>query len=260
MVRELQAIVADQSDVELNPEHVWITASGRAVLLDFPCPGGAARQSSSVRPPSPRDTTDQPYTFLRLVATVALSNSGPLPLHARAFVTQLEQRRFPNLKAMAAALQEMLGRTAVLTRHRRAVHLALSALIPICGLMAGLASAVLRGVFNAGSIIAPLAFSLIFMTNTAVWSAAGFRGGFMLRALDIAVVTGAGDEASRQRALLRAIIAWSPCLFFLFAILFGWTVLGVALLVLMVSGVVIAGLNPERGLQDRIVRTRLVPR
>jgi len=28
----------------------------------------------------------------------------------------------------------------------------------------------------------------------------------------------------------------------------------------MVSGVVIAGLNPERGLQDRIVRTRLVPR
>jgi small-conductance mechanosensitive channel len=126
--------------------------------------------------------------------------------------------------------------------------------------MAGLTSAVLRGAFNSGGIIAPLAFSLIFITNVAVWSAAGFRGGVMLLAFDIAVVSGAGGEASRQRAFLRAIVAWSPCLFFVFAILFGWTVLGVALLVLMVSGAVIACLNPERGLQDRIVRTRLVPR
>ena len=69
----------------------------------------------------------------------------------------------------------------------------------------------------------------------AVWSRRGFEAGFMLRAFDIAVVTGAGEEASRQRALLRAIVAWSPCLFFLFAILFGWTVVGAAALVLMVA-------------------------
>ena len=118
----------------------------------------------------------------------------------------------------------------------------------------------IHGAFTVGGIIAPLAFSLILTTNVAVWSAAWFRGGLMLRAFDIAVVTGAGEEASRQRALLRAIVAWSPCMFFLLAILFGWTVLGAAALVLMAAGAVMAYLTPERGLQDRIVRTRLVLR
>jgi hypothetical protein len=261
VARELEAIVADHADVALDPEHVWITESGRAMLLDFRCPGLLPPHSATaVRPPSQRETTDRPWAFVRLMATVSLRNTGPLPLHAHAFLTQLEQRRFPSLEAMAAALQETLGRRAVLTRDRRAAHLALSAVVPTCALMAGLTAAVLRGGFNPGGIIAPLAFSLIFTTNLAVWSAAGFRGGLMLRALDIAVVSSAGREASRQRAFLRAIVAWSPCLFFLFAILFGWTALGIALLVLMVSGAVIACLNPERGLQDRIVRTRLVPR
>ena len=101
--------------------------------------------------------------------------------------------------------------------------------------MAGFASAVIHGAFSAAGIIAPLAFSLIVTTNVAIWSAAWFRGGLMLRAFDIAVVTGAGEEASRQRALVRAIVAWSPCLFFLFAILVGWTVLGTAALAIMAA-------------------------
>jgi hypothetical protein len=116
------------------------------------------------------------------------------------------------------------------------------------------------GAFTPAGIIAPLAFSLIVTTNLAVWSAAWFRGGLMLRAFDIAVVTGAGQEASRQRALVRAIVAWSPCLFFLFAILVGWTLVGTAALVFMAAGAVMAYRAPERGLQDRLVRTRLVPR
>ncbi len=116
--------------------------------------------------------------------------------------------------------------------------------MPACAVLAGIASAMIHGALTEGSILAPLAFSLIFTTNVAVWSAAGFRGGLILRALDIAVVTHAGEEASRQRALLRAIVAWSPCLFFLFAILFGWTVLGSAALVLMVGGAVMAYLRP----------------
>jgi hypothetical protein len=259
IARELEAIVADRSDLELDTEHVWITESSQAILLDFRCPGLPAPASAAVRPPS-RLVTSDAYAFVRRVATVALGDERSLPVHAHAFLEQLEQRGFPDLKAIAAALQETFGRTAVLTPARRGVHLALCALAPTCALIAGLASAMIYGAFTTARIIAPLVFSLIITSNMAVWSAAVFRGGLMLRAFDIAVVTGAGQEASRQRALVRAIVAWSPCLFFLFAILFGWTLVGTAALVFMAAGAVMAYLTPERGLHDRVVRTRLVPR
>ena len=147
------------------------------------------------------------------------ATSDRFPLHAQEFLDQLEQRRFPDLTAIAAALHETLGRRAVLTRARRGLHLALCALAPACALIAGLASAAIYGAATTAGIFAPLAFSLIITTTLAVWSAAWFRGGLLLRAFDIAVVTRAGQEASRQRALVRAIVAWSPCVFFLFAIL-----------------------------------------
>jgi len=260
VVRELEASVADPGGPDLDVEHLWITGDGRAVFLDFRCPGLSPRTSTTVRPPLRPEATDRALAFVRRLATVALANAGPLPLHAQAFLRQLEQGRLPNLKAIAVALQETLGRRAVLTRERRAVHLALCAAIPACAVLAGIASAMFHGALTEAGILAPLAYSLILITNLAVWSAAGFRGGLILRTLDIAVVTHAGVEASRQRALLRAIVAWSPCLFFVFAILFGRTGLGTAALVLMVGGVMMAYFRPERGLQDRIACTRLVPR
>ena len=258
VARELDAIVADRDDIRLDTEYVWITESSRAILLDFRCPGLPSPASTSIGPS--RLVTSEAYAFVRRFATVALGDTRSLPLHAHSFLEQLEQRRFPDLKAIAAALQETLGRRAVLTQGRRGVHLALCALVPACALVAGLASAMIYGAFTPAGIIAPLAFSLIVTTNLAVWSAAWFRGGLMLRAFDIAVVTGAGQEASRQRALVRAIVAWSPCLFFLLAILVGWTVVGTAALVFMAAGAVMAYRTPERGLQDRLVRTRLVLR
>jgi hypothetical protein len=260
VVRELEASVADPGGLDLDVERVWITEDGRAILLDFRCPGLPARKVTTVASPLRPETTDRTFAFVGRLATVALGNAGQLPLHAHALLRQLEQGRLPNLKAIAGALQETLGRRAVLSRARRGVHLALCAALPVSAVLAGVVSAMIHGALTQGGILAPLASSLILITNLAVWSAAGFRGGLILRALDIAVVTHAGEEASRQRALLRAVVAWSPCLFFLFAILFGWTVLGTAALVLMVGGAVMAYLMPERGLQDRIACTRLVLR
>jgi len=260
LVRELDAIATDHDDSVLDAEHLWITESNQAILLDFRCPGLPPGSSAVAAAASPAETVAGADAFVRRIATAALGNAGPTPLHAHTFLRALDQRRFPNLKAMAAALQETLGRRAVLTRDRRAVHLALCALMPACALVAAIASAVIHGAVTAGGIIAPLAFSLVLTTNLAIWSAAWFRGGLMLRTFDIAVVTGAGEEASRQRALLRAMVAWSPCLLFLLAVLSGWTVVGAAALVLMLGGAVMAYLTPEHGLQDLIVRTRLVPR
>jgi hypothetical protein len=274
LVRELEASVADRDVVALDPEHVWITRSGRAILLDFRCPGLPARGKASIGPVS-RVEAREADAFVRRFVEIALGPgaAGPrragvrsaaradaLPLHARTFLRRLDERLFPNLKATAAALHETLGRRALLTRNRRAAHVALCALVPACALVAAMVSAVIRGEFTVGGIIAPLAGALAFTLNLAVWSAAWFRGGFMLRVFDIAVVTEAGEEVSRQRGLLRAMVAWSPCLFFLLATLSGGPMLGLAALVIMVGGAAMALVAPERGLQDRIVRTSLVPR
>ncbi len=86
------------------------------------------------------------------------------------------------------------------------------------------------------------------------------RGGLLLSACGIAVVTGDGRAASRLRALSRGLVAWG---------LVGagfWLGVGVGMAagivvgVLFLAGVVLALVHPSRGLQDRIVGTWLVPR
>jgi hypothetical protein len=92
------------------------------------------------------------------------------------------------------------------------------------------------------------------------------KGGVVLRWWSIAVTTGRGNAVSRSRALFRAIVAWSPLL------ASGALVLGpglsprqafatvAAALLMMGAGVLFAVLKPERGMQDWIVGTWLVPR
>ena len=94
-----------------------------------------------------------------------------------------------------------------------------------------------------------------------------FRGGLVLRWLGIAVVTGNGMEVSRSRALWRSVIAWSPCAAFivitpLLLSLSPSLIVPTTGMLLAVSliGIVAAAVNPQRGLQDRLAGTYLVPR
>jgi eukaryotic-like serine/threonine-protein kinase len=106
-------------------------------------------------------------------------------------------------------------------------------------------------------------------------SALLFRGGLVLRWLGIAVVTQNGTEVSRSRALWRSMIAWSACaaviviapIFYFHPIAIGIRLsssvfLSIICMLLAVSliGIVAAAVNPERGLQDRLAGTYLVPR
>ena len=98
------------------------------------------------------------------------------------------------------------------------------------------------------------------------------RGGLILRLLGVAVVTRDGDEVSRWRAFYRALLAWAlPILAFAVLVTAGpGRVMGPAwnyplAVIALVLGMFIGGglwalLHPERGLQDRIVGTWLVPR
>jgi hypothetical protein len=96
------------------------------------------------------------------------------------------------------------------------------------------------------------------------------RGGLGLRLIDAAVVGADGEEVSRSRATVRALVAWSP-VFVADGILFlsrgparavspdEEMIGGVVVLGIFAAGGVYAALHPERGLQDQIAWTWLVP-
>ena len=140
---ELDAATKDQTlPAVLALNRVWITADGRAKLLDFPAPGttfAAAIDEPGIPPVSiqpPIMAEPEPcQCFLGKVAAAALEGARfpamnattcpaavPLPLHAREFLRQLPH--FPNAEAITGALQPLLRRTAVVSRWRRTVIMA----------------------------------------------------------------------------------------------------------------------------------------
>ena len=91
------------------------------------------------------------------------------------------------------------------------------------------------------------------------------RGGLLLRACGIAVVTRDGKPASRLRALWRGLVAWSlvPAAFWV-ALRVGVSTRSRSLreevaIGLFLVGVAWAVVHPTRGLQDRLAGTWLVP-
>ena len=111
------------------------------------------------------------------------------------------------------------------------------------------------------------------LAMTAVAASASawlFRGGFLLHALGIVVVTETGQPASRLRALWRGFVAWAiflaPVLLLLLAppwirqVAIEDPRLGIGAVIIGLMGAAWAVVCPERGLQDRIAGTYLVPR
>jgi hypothetical protein len=272
---ELESTIAghDHGSV-VSFAYVWLTKRGRAMLLDFPAPGAplaAGTEPDALRRPL---NAVQCRAFLSRFATVALSGgigSDPkatrpalsdlgLPLHARTFLKQLGQGLLRDLPAVTLALQDLLGKRTILTRRRRAMHIALSAAVPAAALVAALASAVIQRRLSAGAIVAPLVGALAMMCLLAILSATYFRGGFMFRLLGIALADHNGYEASRHRVLLRAVVAWLPCVCFVGAIGFDSTLAAATAMVVVIAGAALAVVTPGRGLQDRLAGTWLVPR
>jgi eukaryotic-like serine/threonine-protein kinase len=98
---------------------------------------------------------------------------------------------------------------------------------------------------------------LIYGMLPALIAALLFRGGLVLRAAGVALVRTNGARASRWRAFLRGVVAWSPLVVSLlvFRGSYWW-----AVYLLTVSLCVISVLVPVRGLQDRLAGTWPVPR
>jgi hypothetical protein len=108
-----------------------------------------------------------------------------------------------------------------------------------------------------------------------VWAFA-CRGGLWLRLVGVAVVREDGAEASRRRAVWRSLVSWSPIWFLIAGLAVlrvdvrSWEAIvdaltahwAVALLAIALrgAGAVWVVIRPERGLQDRLAGTWLVPR
>ncbi len=147
LATEIGAAEKDGTLPELALDRLWVTAEGRAKLLDFPAPGPMGK--SEVRSPkSELNPEAQPRTaqgFLAEVAAAALEWSGvasvktagnvalALPLHARAFLKSLSQ--MASADAVAAALKPLLNRVPAVSRLRRAALVAGCIVFPVlaCG-------------------------------------------------------------------------------------------------------------------------------
>ncbi len=107
----------------ITPDRIWITNGGRAVLLDFPCPGDEKLQSplQLSTPPS----VDSMQCFLNEVAEVALArNRIQLALPAQLFLSRLRECAFETADGLVASSRSLLSGPGFVTRLRRMTSMA----------------------------------------------------------------------------------------------------------------------------------------
>jgi len=121
LATEISAAGKDGTLPELAFDRIWITADGRAKLLDFPALGLAPGNHETVQPGN---------AFLNAVAAAALGGrpDAPahnasdvpvrMPIHARAFLKGVAHAA--GADAVAAGLKPLLNRPAAVSRLRRA--------------------------------------------------------------------------------------------------------------------------------------------
>jgi hypothetical protein len=260
LARELHACEGDDSleSVTVSPERIWIAADGHAKLLDFHAPG----VPKVVYPPHPGAPHDpaplaprSAQLFLHTVARLAvgLMPIPRLPLSATACLDRLASDPYPTLADVVDVLARLDEQPVRVSFGQRCLTLSPDVVVAPIG----------AGVF--GLVLAPFALHLIpgcalgFAALGLAWAIA-LRGGFWLRACGIAVVMDHGDEVSRARAAVRALVAWSWVPVQVAALVLGWSLLTAPIWLIKVGAVVWAAVSPERGLQDRIAGTYLVPR
>ncbi len=305
--------VKDQSlPAILELDRVWVTADGRAKLLDFPAPGSYARPDQpgreAVAEAPAAGGGPSPHLFLSQVVASALAGrpgaaadsqsasvAVALPLHARALLGEMQAGLSPSL--LADRLRPLLNMPAFVTRVRRLRVMVGCSVFPLAASMATVACGValmqtrpeqpsnMPILSNPAVFIGVSAWPLVVLgAIPSLVTALLFRGGLILRTYGLAAVKKDGTKASRLRVFWRNLIAWFPALLSgpLLALLMGvgggllegtplgrlpagelicvlsaWNFLSFMLTAFLV---VWSALLPERGLQDRLAGTWLVPR
>ncbi|MHC4657259.1 MAG: protein kinase domain-containing protein [Planctomycetota bacterium] len=264
LASELWAATGDKTmPSELSLDHVWVTAQGRAVLLDEPWPGvQTGAESIAVG-----DLAGQ-QRFLSVIAACAESTS--LPLHARAVLKNLEDAKFEKLSFLAGTLRGLLDKPAEVSRGIRAGSIFMMPLyfwtLAFVGFFQGEMVQQWKdspgGFFMITIMVVLGAMALFQLLGLALRSTIGhsiFR---------LAVVNTKGELANRVTLLRRWAIVWLPLF-----IPMSFTALlikrgehnaafvsALVLLLLWISAAVYAVIHPNRGLHDRLAGTWVVRR
>lgn len=141
---ELVQPVDEATSTPLGLDRVWISASGRAFLLDIPCPDTVGRrktEDSASQSRAQRERALDGQQFLSAVARRALEGPDsadcipkkqtcaprvPVPLAAREFLQRMTAGTFEKMEFVAGNLESLAQKTAFVTRGRRAASLLLA--------------------------------------------------------------------------------------------------------------------------------------
>jgi uncharacterized RDD family membrane protein YckC/tRNA A-37 threonylcarbamoyl transferase component Bud32 len=113
-------------------DRVWLSASGRALILDFAGPG----VSHADAPRSCRDVAEM-QSFLSEIARVALGDN-PAPPDAQSFLAALSRRAFEKPEFIIGNLSHLVTKPAEVTRGWRAMSLVF---LPACFALLGILAA-----------------------------------------------------------------------------------------------------------------------
>ncbi len=264
LASEIWAATGDNTlPAELSLDHVWITAQGRAVLLDEPWPD--VKTGAEIIPVG--DLTGQ-QRFLSAIA--ASAESTGLPLHARGVLQNLEGAKFEKLSFLAGTLRGLLDKHAEVSRGIRAGSIFMMPLYLWTVAFVG---------FFQGEIVQQWKDSLNWLVMITIMMVLGAIALFQFLGLALrstighsifrlAVVNAEGRPANRVTLLRRWAIVWLPLFLPMsfVALLIKWGepnaafILSVVLLVLWISAAVYAVIHPNRGLHDHLAGTWVVRR
>jgi uncharacterized RDD family membrane protein YckC len=163
LAEELHAALKDKSAPDLGLDRVWISADGRAKLLEWPAPG-LDRSLQAVSSLTPHESCDlgSAQRFLYRVASWTLQGrmdetgkegtnppAVPLPLQATSFLKKLGAQGFQTSQLMMASLPSLVQTPAVVPRWKRCVQLALCMFYPLLAVIGAASMVLMLGRFHS---------------------------------------------------------------------------------------------------------------
>jgi hypothetical protein len=274
--------LARECDAESNADQprrgrdrVWVLDAGGAKLVDDPAMD-ASRRTSADDPPLAALLLDVVHGARQSSADHRgrrLPKVSPWPLRVHRFLDTLSAQPTPTPAAIIRNLEALMRHPPSVTRGWRAMSIGVALLLPVVWLRpvfldfiyatTRMESApeqirVFAALVASDDRAMTLLHALMWVAIVAHINALFWRGG-VIRMLGLEFVTADGKPASRRRVLLRTAATWAP----LMTVAPAWSPVhwpSYACLLTLFAGAVVAILSPERGIQDRLAGTWIVPR
>ena len=242
-------------------DRVWVLDEGGAKLVDDPAMEASGHTSADDVPVA---------AFLLDVVRAARSSlpgrrgsskAPPWPLRVHRFLDMLSAEPTPTPAAIIPNLEALVRHPPAVTRRWRAMSVGVALLLPVVWVPPIFIQILYTTTLIEQDLRPDLMTLLFVLTQVALVAhvnALVFRGG-VIRVLGLEFVTADGTRASRVRVLARTAATWVPLMIVAPpSSPAHW--LTYPCLLMLFAGAVVAILSPERGIQDRLAGTWIVPR